>query len=554
MSTKTGFPSLGTKVYLTSEHSSDMIPIYLILRFVIMKFLDNDWEWDVRKTPPFLAFRTLRRRAANIHGEANVLDISQGEPGYGFAPSARSRRFFSYLLIIDTVLNNNQTDDHFGRRTEEDFPEIEKKVQDIAREYYSPDKAEELIEDMEEFLSRLEEITTRQGHPKNRFEILFDIFKFSIVSGGRYPNSWGELLVRMAIAEERSEEFGFPVSFEDIITVNGASHGVGMFFKGLGEEGIGFLKEGDTVLMVSPVYAPYTQLIEDRGLKLVNISIDAQTGILDEKSFQLASSHNERIKAIILIDPNNPTGFPLDKGTLEKITDIAEKNNSIILSDEVYSQFFSEKESIVSIEEAKKRTIRLNALSKIERSTGVRLGDVYLAPEAKEFITHEILEPECPGFTEKYSDIRWFLFLSKSVGGGTIGVFQHISGTPGPSQILGLCHILLGKKERKEYVEKLHEKVNVFYEALGLPQPKNNYYGIVDIRTLEGPETAKKSIEQILTEIAEKGVIVMPAYKFFSEADREKDDRTKFIRASLPNLSTEDTKKAGKIIREHISQ
>ena len=522
--------------------------------FFHMKFLQNDWGWDVTQTPPFLAFRALRRRAADIHGEAKILDLSQGEPGYGFAPSTRSRRFFSFLMMVDTELNNNQTDMHFGEKTEEDYPDIQKTLEDIAKKYFSEEVAIELISDLEAFLSELERICTSQGHPKTRFEILFEIFKFSILSGGRYPNSWGEMICRMAVAEERTEEFGFPVSFEDVMIVNGASHGVGMFFKGFGEEGAGFLGKGDSVLMVSPVYAPYTQIVEERGMNLINISIDPETGELDEESFENAKHSSERIKAIILINPNNPTGFPLEKEVLEKIADIAEQHNAIILSDDVYAQFFEGNMSIVQIPKARKRTIRINALSKIERSTGVRFGDVYLAPEARDFIAQDIVEKDCPGFVEKYQDARWFMFLAKSVAGKNIGVFQHISGTPGLSQIIGLTHIVLGKRERKEYLQMLRKKVDTFYEAMRLPKPKNNYYGVIDLRPLEGEETAKKPIEQVLTEIAEKGVVVMPAFRFFSEADRKTDDRRRFIRVSLPNLSVENTRKAGEIIREHISQ
>lgn len=518
-----------------------------------MKFLNNDWGWDVTQTPPFLAFRALRRKAADIHGEAKILDLSQGEPGYGFAPSTRSRRFFSYLMMVDTELNNNQTDAHFGAKTTEDFPNIQKTLENIAQKYFSAEIAKELIEDLEDFLTELERICESQGHPKSRFDILFEIFKFSIISGGRYPNSWGEMICRMAVAEERTEEFGYHVSFEDVMIVNGASHGVGMFFKGFGEEGSGFLRKGDSVLMVSPVYAPYTQIVEERGMNLINISIDPETGKLDKESFEKAKNNTERIKAIILINPNNPTGFPLEKEVLEKIADIAEEHNSIILSDDVYAQFFENNISIVQIPKVRKRTIRLNALSKIERATGVRFGDVYLAPEARDFIA-QVVEKECPGFIEKYQDARWFMFLAKSVAGSNIGVFQHISGTPGLSQIIGLVHIVLGKKERAEYLKMLRKKVNTFYEAMGLPEPKNNYYGVIDLRPLEGPETAKKEIEQVLTEIAEKGVVVMPAYKFFSEVERESDDRRRFIRVSLPNLSVENTKKAGEIVRKHISQ
>lgn len=519
-----------------------------------MKFLDNQWGWDVNTSMPFLAFRALRRKAVEKHGELGILDISQGEPGYGFAPGTRSRRFFSFLLLVDTYLNNNQDQTHFGSGSQADIDGVLDSIERIARSSYQADIAEELLKDLDYFLTELERIAADQGQPKSKQEIIFDIFKFSILSGGRYPNSWGEMIVRMAVADERSEEFGFPVNFEDIVLLNGASQGVGMFFKGLGEEGIGYLQKGDAVLMISPVYAPYTQFIEDRQLDLVNISIDPETGELDEESFFAAQRHPKRIKAIIIIDPNNPTGFPFSEDILQKITSIAEQNNAIILSDEVYAEFFERKKSIIHFPEAKKRTVRLNALSKIERATGLRFGDFYMPTETRRFIAEEIIEPECPGFVEKYGDFRWFLFLCKSSGGSTIGVFQHISGVAGPSQILGLCHIILGKEERKEYVQNVRKKVEAFYAAMGLPPPKNSYYGTFDLRKHEGPLTAQKPIEQVLTELAEKGVIMMPANKFFSTADRAKDDRTRFVRASLPNLSVENSARAGRIIREHISQ
>lgn len=526
----------------------------VVLIYIAMRFLDNEWGWDIEKTPPFLAYRPLRRRAAEKHGESNILDISQGEPGYGFAPSTRSRRFYAFLVLADTVLNNNQTEAHVGVGPEQQFLTLEDDLKTIAHDHFVPAVAKELLTDLEFFLAELERITTEQGIPKARWQILFDIFKFSILTGGRYPNSWGELIVRMAVADERTAEFGFPVNFEDIVIVNGCSHALGMFFKGLGEEGVGFLKAGDAVLMISPVYAPYTQFVEKRGLTLINISIDPETGKLDEASFIAAKNSAQRIKAIILIDPNNPTGFPLETHILEKIAEIAEENNAIILSDEVYAEFFPGKQSIVQIPAAQKRTIRVNSLSKIERATGLRFGDIYLPPVTRKFIAEEIIEKDCPGFTEHYEDFRWFMFLCKSTGGSTIGVFQHISGAPGTTQMLGLCHIILGKAERKAYVAKLRQKLEVFYEALGMKARDNNYYAVFDIGGMEGPVTAAKPIEQVLTELAEKGVVLMPAYRFFSAADRASGDKKRFVRASLPNLSVENSARAGRIIREHISE
>ena len=48
------------------------------------------------------------------------------------------------------------------------------------------------------------------------------------------------MIVRMTVAEEHSETLGFPISFEDILLLVGASQRSGNVFKGLGEEGIGF--------------------------------------------------------------------------------------------------------------------------------------------------------------------------------------------------------------------------------------------------------------------------------------------------------------------------
>jgi len=260
-----------------------------------MNDTNNKYGWEIEKTPPFLVFRGLRKLAIEKFGESNVLDLSQGEPGYGFAPSTRSRRFFSFLMLIDTYLNNNQTDKHFGGETEKSFPNLDEKIKEIAFDNYKDEIASELLSDFDFFINKLIEISKDQNKPKNKFEILFDIFKYSILSGGRYPDSWGEQILRMAVANERKKEFGFNVSFEDILITNGASGGIGAFFKGFGQEGIGFLKPGDTVLMISPVYSPYTQFVEDRELNLVNISADTKTGKIDKESFETALNSEKRI-------------------------------------------------------------------------------------------------------------------------------------------------------------------------------------------------------------------------------------------------------------------
>lgn len=503
--------------------------------------------FDADTTLPFLAFRGLRAIAEKAVGEANVLDLSQGEPGYGFAPNTSSRRFLSFLMFLDIAFNNNEQDIHFANRKPSELPGIEQIVRTVALENFSQKVAEGLLQDFEIFMAELEKVCEAQNLGYDRFGIYYELFKYANLSGGRYPQPSGHPLLQAVMAEEYSKDLGKKVYAHEIISISGASHGIGATFKGLGKEGIGFLKEGDTVAMTSPVYAPYNAIFEERNISVLSLFVNPITGEIDEKNAVELKNSPKRIKAFVLIDPNNPTGFPANEKVLSVIEEIAEAHNSIIVTDEVYFRFFEKKSSIASLPNARKRTIRIDSLSKIQRATGLRVGDIYVSDEANEFISKEILGDL---LQEKHKDIRHLLFLAKSPGGANIGLFQHITGIPGVSVALALAHVILGKKETEEYVKALAKKVNIFYTTLQISHPGNGYYGIINISDIESPESAIIPIEEKLERIAEKGVVVMPANLFFSESDRSRGSYRNYIRVSLPNLSFSDTKRAAEIIKE----
>ncbi len=507
--------------------------------------------FDVETTIPFLAFRGLRDIAEKTVGEINVLDLSQGEPGYGFSPNVRSRQFFSFLAILDIAFNDHNKDNLFFSRKSSELAEIEITVQETAKKTYAPEHAKTLIADWKEFILELEKISEAQNLGYDRFGIYYELFKYSNLMGGRYPQPAGHPLLQATMAEEYSENIGVKVKAHELIGIMGASHGIGATFKALGKEGIGFLQKGDCVAMTSPVYAPYNALFEERGVEVSSLLVDPETGEISPENIKKLKNQKKRIKAFVLISPNNPTGFVSSKAMLESILDIAESHNSLIITDEVYLRFFDNEPTITDFAAARKRLIRIDSLSKIERATGVRAGDIYVSDEANEFITHEIIQDFIP---EKYKNIRHLLFLAKSPGGANIGLFQHITGIPGPSVGIALSHVILGKKERRDYVLLLREKVEAFYKVLGTNHAGNSYYGMIDLQNLAGPETKKRAIEITLEKIAEKGVVVMPANLFFSESDRAGKDRTKVIRVSLPNLSLKNTKNAAQIIKDIVSQ
>ncbi len=505
--------------------------------------------FDIDKTPPFLAFRILREIAEKSVGEANILDLSQGEPGYGFSPNIRSRKFFSFLILLDTVLNDHlYKKTLFAYRDESELEQINQDIIDTAYENYKENIAKKLLDDFEIFISKLETICKNQKIKSSRFSILYELFKYSNISGGRYPQPFGQILLQATNAEEYTENLGEKVWHNELISVLGASHGVGSVFKGLGSEGISFLKEGDHVLMTSPVYAPYNLMFKQRGINVLSLSVDPISGEVDQNQIEEFKNSKNRIKAIVLIDPNNPTGFGADGGFLTSIAEIAEENNSMIITDEVYFRFFKNKKSIISVPKAKKRLIRIDSISKIERSTGVRSGDIYLSKEANKFLSENVVN----SYLGDYDDLFHLLRFSKSPGGKNIGLFQHITGVPGPSVGMTLAHLILGKEEREKATEMIAEKMRIFYETLGIKWNGNFYYGMLDLRELEGAKWKDKHITEKLQAIAEKGVVIMPANLFFSEYDRHWKDCTNFIRVSLPNLSFENTKISAEIIKETL--
>lgn len=505
------------------------------------------YSFDVNKTIPFLSFRALREIAEKSVGESNILDLSQGEPGYGFSPNVVSRRFLALLSILDIAFNDHSKNNLFFTRKESEIDEIENIVSKTIEENFSDNNIESLKKDWNCFIGTLTRMCKSQNLNLNRFDIYYELFKYSNLMGGRYPQPSGHILLKVAMAEEYYEKLRVKIKPHELISVMGASHGIGSVFKALGDEGISFLSEGDTVVMTSPVYSPYNAIFIERKINVVSLSVDPETGNVLDEDIEKIIKNKERIKAFILISPNNPTGFTSNEKLLNAITDIIEAHNSLLISDEVYYRFFDHAKNICSCDRASRRLIRIDSLSKIERATGVRSGDIYVSDRANKFITDEILSDYIP---EKWKNIRHLLSLAISPGGKNIGLFNHITGIPGPSIAISLAHVILGRRERWEYIKLLRKKVNIFYETLGIPFNGNSYYGMINLSKLESEKSLSTPIEIVLERIAEKGVVLMPANLFFSESDRKKGDKSRIIRVSLPNLSLENTKKAANIIKE----
>jgi len=150
------------------------------------------------------------------------------------------------------------------------------------------------------------------------------------------------------------------------------------------------VERGDEVILLTPAYEPHIEQVKFAEGKPVFVPlIEAEGWKSDIEAINSAINH--RTKAIIICDPSNPTGGVFEKENLEKIAELAQKNDLFIITDETYDflTYDGKKHfSLLSIPEIRDRTIVCFSFSKKYAMTGFRAGYV-IAPEK---ILNEILK------------------------------------------------------------------------------------------------------------------------------------------------------------------
>ena len=185
------------------------------------------------------------------------------------------------------------------------------------------------------------------------------------------PNA-GLPMLREAIARKLKKQNGIEADPKsEIMVLVGANQA---FLMGLAT----FLKDGEEVLIPSPMFVSYAPAVILAGGKPVEVPT------YEENEFRLSVDDLEKhvtdkTRALIINTPNNPTGAVLTRKDLEEIADFAVEHNLIVLSDEVYEHFVYDgvkNHSIASLDGMFERTITINGFSKTFAMTGWRLGFV----------------------------------------------------------------------------------------------------------------------------------------------------------------------------------
>jgi alanine-synthesizing transaminase len=137
----------------------------------------------------------------------------------------------------------------------------------------------------------------------------------------------------------------------------------------------GLLNDGDEVLIPAPDYPLWTAVVTLCGGKPVHYLCDESAGWQPDVD-DLAAKVSARTRALVVINPNNPTGAVYPRGTLEAMVDIARRHGLVLFSDEIYDQIlYDGAEHVATAALAPDvLTVTFNGLSKAYRVAGFRAG------------------------------------------------------------------------------------------------------------------------------------------------------------------------------------
>ncbi|MFC0237147.1 aminotransferase [Fictibacillus phosphorivorans] len=184
-----------------------------------------------------------------------------------------------------------------------------------------------------------------------------------------YTANAGLFELRKEISRYMKRRFGVMYSAEEEIVVTvGASQAIDIALRAV-------LNPGEEVIVVEPSFVSYAPTVTLAG------GVPVPVNTYSEDDFKLQPEQIEAVitdktKVLMLCSPNNPTGTVLSKGDLERIAEVVEKHDLLVISDEIYAELTYDEPytSFPAVKNMRDRTILISGFSKAFAMTGWRLG------------------------------------------------------------------------------------------------------------------------------------------------------------------------------------
>ena len=198
-------------------------------------------------------------------------------------------------------------------------------------------------------------------------EILVDVIA-SLPTAQGYSDSKGILSARRAVAQYFQTKGVEGVDIEDIYLGNGVSELIVMAMQGL-------LDDGDEVLIPAPDYPLWTAAASLAGGRPVHYLCDEEAGWVPDLA-DVEAKVTDRTKALVVINPNNPTGAVYPQPVLDGLVEIARQHHLVLLADEIYDKILYDGAEHTALAALAPDVLCLtfNGLSKAYRVAGFRSG------------------------------------------------------------------------------------------------------------------------------------------------------------------------------------
>ncbi len=308
---------------------------------------------------------------------------------------------------------------------------------------------------------------------------------------------------------------GINIDFEDIIITTGGSEAIIFAF-------LTTMNPGDEVIIPEPFYTNYNGFAVHSGVKIVPVTSYIKDGFALPPISEFEKLITPKTKAVLVCNPNNPTGYLYSKKELQQLRDLVLKHNLYLFSDEVYREFCydgHEHFSVLNLDGLKDNAVLFDSVSKRYSECGVRIGA--LISRNKKLIDAAL----------KYGQAR----LSPPLFG----------------QIAAEASLQAGDEYFTEVYDEYLERRNYIIEAVNkidgvfAPMPKGSFYAILSLPV----ESAEDFCVWLLKDFSYEGETVMlaPAQGFYSTPDAGKNQaRLAYV------LKIEDLKHSVKILEEAL--
>ncbi|MDX1943645.1 MAG: pyridoxal phosphate-dependent aminotransferase [Saprospiraceae bacterium] len=169
---------------------------------------------------------------------------------------------------------------------------------------------------------------------------------------------------------EYYKKYNIEVDAEQVIVTTGASEGLYFVL-------LACLEAGEEVIVPEPFYANYNGFAHMAGVKIQPITSYIEDGFALPNAAAFEDVITDKTRAILLCNPNNPTGCLYDRASLEGLAALARKYDLFLIVDEVYREFYFDNQeftSILNIADIEDHAIVIDSVSKRYSACGARIG------------------------------------------------------------------------------------------------------------------------------------------------------------------------------------